>query len=83
MINFVAFGFVMQETIGMGSYGKVKRAYSNELKKDVAVKIITLRKAKPEYVEKFLRERPTFCVVSIILTLSSSTLRFRRRIGFI
>ena len=44
----------MQETIGVGSYGKVKRAYSQELKKDVAIKIITLRKAKPEYIEKFL-----------------------------
>lgn len=53
-MQFAAHGYVLKETLGAGSYGKVRRAFSNELKKEVAIKVILLKKAKPEYVEKFL-----------------------------
>lgn len=40
--------------IGEGSYGKVSVAYSNRHKTRVAIKIISKKKAPPEFVNKFL-----------------------------
>ncbi|ELT98252.1 hypothetical protein CAPTEDRAFT_44950, partial [Capitella teleta] len=46
--------YTIGETIGKGTYGKVKIAYSVQHKQKVAMKIISRRKAPEEYVEKFL-----------------------------
>ncbi|XP_055850885.1 testis-specific serine/threonine-protein kinase 4 [Episyrphus balteatus] len=47
-------GLLIGKIIGCGSYAKVKVAYSEELQKEVAVKIISKLKAPPEYTKKFL-----------------------------
>ncbi|XP_026996966.1 testis-specific serine/threonine-protein kinase 6 [Tachysurus fulvidraco] len=47
-------GYIPDRTLGEGSYGKVKSAYSKELKKKVAIKIIDLKKAPSEVLQKFL-----------------------------
>ena len=41
-------------TIGEGSYAKVKSAYSEDMKKRVAIKIINRRSAPKDFKEKFL-----------------------------
>lgn len=47
-------GYVLGNVLGDGSYGKVKSAYSERLKTNVAVKIINRKKAAPDFLEKFL-----------------------------
>ncbi|XP_026798493.3 testis-specific serine/threonine-protein kinase 6 [Pangasianodon hypophthalmus] len=47
-------GYILDGTLGKGSYGKVKSAYSKELKKKVAIKIIDKTKAPAEFLQKFL-----------------------------
>ncbi|XP_055903975.1 testis-specific serine/threonine-protein kinase 4 [Eupeodes corollae] len=47
-------GLLLGKIIGCGSYAKVKVAFSEELQKEVAVKIISKLKAPPEYTKKFL-----------------------------
>lgn len=47
-------GLILGKIIGSGSYAKVKMAYSEELGREVAVKIISKLKAPPEYTKKFL-----------------------------
>lgn len=47
-------GFKLGEQIGKGSYAKVKKAYSEEHKSMVAVKIISKHKAPEEYISKFV-----------------------------
>lgn len=44
----------MGGNLGEGSYAKVKAAYSDRLKFDVAVKIIDRKKAPPDFLERFL-----------------------------
>ncbi|XP_076141083.1 testis-specific serine/threonine-protein kinase 1-like [Alosa pseudoharengus] len=47
-------GYILGNTLGDGSYGKVKSAYSESLKSNVAVKIINRKKAAADFLEKFL-----------------------------
>eukprot|EP00795_Rhopilema_esculentum_P011387 gene11387-21585_t len=48
------FGYDLYETIGKGAYAKVKRGYSEKLKKDVAIKIVNRKKAPSDIKRKFL-----------------------------
>ncbi|KAG5198982.1 testis-specific serine/threonine-protein kinase 1 [Ovis aries] len=47
-------GYIMGINLGEGSYAKVKSAYSERLKFNVAVKIIDRRRAPTDFLEKFL-----------------------------
>ncbi|KYO25484.1 testis-specific serine/threonine-protein kinase 2-like [Alligator mississippiensis] len=47
-------GYILGTILGEGSYAKVKSAYAEKMKFDVAVKIIDRKKAPPEFLEKFL-----------------------------
>ncbi|XP_061458790.1 testis-specific serine/threonine-protein kinase 1-like [Rhineura floridana] len=47
-------GYAMGANLGEGSYAKVKSAFSERLRFDVAVKIIDRRKAPPDFLERFL-----------------------------
>ncbi|XP_032863960.2 LOW QUALITY PROTEIN: testis-specific serine/threonine-protein kinase 2 [Tyto alba] len=47
-------GYSLSNTLGEGSYGKVKSAYSDRLKCNVAVKIIDKRKTPRDFLERFL-----------------------------
>uniref|UniRef100_A0A673SQS1 non-specific serine/threonine protein kinase n=2 Tax=Suricata suricatta TaxID=37032 RepID=A0A673SQS1_SURSU len=47
-------GYMMGSTLGEGSYAKVKSAYSERLKLNMAVKIIDRRKAPTDFLGKFL-----------------------------
>ncbi|XP_004626974.2 testis-specific serine/threonine-protein kinase 1 [Octodon degus] len=47
-------GYIMGINLGEGSYAKVKSAYSERLKINVAVKIIDRKKAPTDFLEKFL-----------------------------
>ncbi|KAJ7309648.1 hypothetical protein JRQ81_007705 [Phrynocephalus forsythii] len=47
-------GYIMGENLGEGSYAKVKSAFSERLKFNVAVKIIDRKKAPPDFLERFL-----------------------------
>ncbi|XP_060699868.1 testis-specific serine/threonine-protein kinase 1-like [Hemiscyllium ocellatum] len=47
-------GYTLGVNLGEGSYAKVKSAYSDRLKTNVAVKIIDRRKAPADFLEKFL-----------------------------
>ncbi|XP_006902591.1 PREDICTED: testis-specific serine/threonine-protein kinase 1-like [Elephantulus edwardii] len=47
-------GYIMGINLGEGSYAKVKSAYSERLKFNVAVKIIDRKKAPADFLEKFL-----------------------------
>ena len=52
--------------MGEGSYAKVKSAYSERLKFNVAVKIIDRKKAPTDFLEKFLpREIEILCLTMI------------------
>ena len=56
MENFVisTTGYVLGQTIGEGSYAKVRSAYSQHTSGKVALKIINQRKAPKDFREKFL-----------------------------
>ncbi|XP_072136062.1 testis-specific serine/threonine-protein kinase 1-like [Mobula birostris] len=47
-------GYTLGVSLGEGSYAKVKSAYSERLKTNVAVKIIDRKKAPADFLEKFL-----------------------------
>ncbi|XP_009565055.1 testis-specific serine/threonine-protein kinase 2 [Cuculus canorus] len=47
-------GYRLKNTYGKGSYGKVKSAYCNRLKRLVAIKIIDKNKAPQDFLKKFL-----------------------------
>nr|XP_056715525.1 testis-specific serine/threonine-protein kinase 1-like [Euleptes europaea] len=47
-------GYIMGINLGEGSYAKVKSAYSDRLKCNVAVKIIDKNKAPRDFLERFL-----------------------------
>ncbi|KAM6246729.1 testis-specific serine/threonine-protein kinase 2 [Porphyrio hochstetteri] len=47
-------GYRLSNTLGEGSYGKVKCAYCNRLKRNVAIKIIDKKKTPQDFLEKFL-----------------------------
>lgn len=47
-------GYITGSTLGEGSYAKVKSAYSENLNKKVALKIINRRKAPKDFQQKFL-----------------------------
>uniref|UniRef100_A0A2K6GJL1 non-specific serine/threonine protein kinase n=1 Tax=Propithecus coquereli TaxID=379532 RepID=A0A2K6GJL1_PROCO len=47
-------GYIMGTTLGEGSYAKLKSAYSERLKFNVAVKIIDCKKTSTDFLEKFL-----------------------------
>ncbi|KAM8797585.1 testis-specific serine/threonine-protein kinase 1-like [Eudromia elegans] len=47
-------GYNVGVTLGEGSYGKVKAAYCERLKCNVAIKIIDKRKTPQDFLEKFL-----------------------------
>ncbi|NXS11601.1 TSSK2 kinase, partial [Neodrepanis coruscans] len=47
-------GYTLGNTLGEGSYGKVKCAYSHFLKRKVAIKIIDKKKISQNVLEKFL-----------------------------
>ncbi|XP_036295517.1 testis-specific serine/threonine-protein kinase 1-like [Pipistrellus kuhlii] len=47
-------GYIMGINLGEGSFAKVKSAYSERLKFNVAVKIIDRKKAPADFLEKFL-----------------------------
>ena len=58
-------GYILEKTIGSGAYSKVKLAHSVRLSKKVAIKIIEIKKAPKEVLEKFLpREEDTLQVMS-------------------
>ncbi len=58
-------GYVLEKTIGSGAYSKVKLAHSVRLNKKVAIKIIEMKKAPKEVLEKFLpREEETLHTMS-------------------
>ncbi|NXX58870.1 TSSK1 kinase, partial [Scopus umbretta] len=47
-------GYSLSNTLGEGSYGKVKSAYCDRLKRNVAIKIIDKRKTPRDFLERFL-----------------------------
>ncbi|NWH61715.1 TSSK1 kinase, partial [Geococcyx californianus] len=47
-------GYYLKNTLGKGSYGKVKSAYCDRLKCHVAIKIIDKNKAPQDFVKRFL-----------------------------
>uniref|UniRef100_A0A8C3J1W4 non-specific serine/threonine protein kinase n=2 Tax=Scolopacidae TaxID=8917 RepID=A0A8C3J1W4_9CHAR len=47
-------GYSLSKTLGEGSYGKVKSAYCDRLKRNVAIKIIDKRKTPQDFLERFL-----------------------------
>ncbi|KAM6986492.1 testis-specific serine/threonine-protein kinase 1-like [Aplochiton taeniatus] len=47
-------GYTLGISLGEGSYAKVKSAYSERLKTNVAIKIINRKKAPNDFLEKFL-----------------------------
>ena len=47
-------GYISGSTLGEGSYAKVKSAYSENLHRKVALKIINRRKAPKDFQQKFL-----------------------------
>nr|XP_039269066.1 testis-specific serine/threonine-protein kinase 1-like [Styela clava] len=47
-------GYYLRGIIGEGSYSKVRRAYSTQIKDDVAIKIIVRNLAPPVFRDKFL-----------------------------
>uniref|UniRef100_W5NNP1 non-specific serine/threonine protein kinase n=2 Tax=Lepisosteus oculatus TaxID=7918 RepID=W5NNP1_LEPOC len=58
-------GYTLGISLGEGSYAKVKSAYSDRLKTNVAVKIINRRKAPADFLEKFLpREMEILAVLN-------------------
>ncbi|XP_043925722.1 testis-specific serine/threonine-protein kinase 1-like [Protopterus annectens] len=48
-------GYIMGVSVGEGTFGKVKSAYSKKHKANVAVKIIDIKKANDDVTEKFLQ----------------------------
>ncbi|XP_069476043.1 testis-specific serine/threonine-protein kinase 2 isoform X2 [Ambystoma mexicanum] len=58
-------GYTLGINLGEGSYAKVKSAYSDRLKMNVAVKIVDRKKAPADFLEKFLpREMEILSVVN-------------------
>ena len=58
-------GYVLERTIGSGAYSKVKLAHSVRMNRKVAVKIIEVKKAPKEVLEKFLpREEESLRIMS-------------------
>ena len=49
-----AYGYVLGDSVGKGSYAVVKVAFSKKLNRQVAIKIITKKKAPQDYLKKFL-----------------------------
>lgn len=49
-----AYGYVLGDSLGKGSYAVVKVAFSKKLKRQVAIKIIIKKKAPQDYITKFL-----------------------------
>ena len=49
-----AYGYVLGDSLGKGSYAVVRVAFSKKLKRQVAVKIIIKKKAPKDYLTKFL-----------------------------
>lgn len=49
-----AYGYALGDQLGKGSYAVVKAAYSRKHQKQVAIKIVTKRKAPDDYLTKFL-----------------------------
>ena len=49
------YGYILQDEkiLGEGTYSKVKRAYSNALRKDVAIKIVNRRNAPKDFLKRF------------------------------
>jgi len=50
----VAHGYHIMRSLGNGSYATVKLAFSERHQSNVAIKIISKRRAPKDYVEKFL-----------------------------
>ena len=49
-----AHGYRLQRSLGQGSYATVKLAYSERHQTNVAIKIISKRRAPRDYIDKFL-----------------------------
>ena len=49
-----AYGYALGDQLGKGSYAIVKAAYSRKHQKQVAIKIVTKKKAPDDYLTKFL-----------------------------
>ncbi|KAJ7328127.1 hypothetical protein OS493_025531 [Desmophyllum pertusum] len=49
-----AYGYVLGDSLGKGSYAVVKVAFSKKLKRQVAIKIVMKKKAPQDYITKFL-----------------------------
>ncbi|NXO05577.1 TSSK1 kinase, partial [Rhinopomastus cyanomelas] len=47
-------GYILGDTLGEGTYGKVKSAYSNHMTCNVAIKIINKKKISRDFLERFL-----------------------------
>ncbi|NXU48909.1 TSSK1 kinase, partial [Turnix velox] len=47
-------GYTLNNTLGEGSYGKVKSAYSERHKRNVAIKIIDKKRTPQDFLQKFL-----------------------------
>jgi len=50
----VAHGYRILRSLGHGSYATVKLAYSERHQTNVAIKIVSKRRAPKDYIEKFL-----------------------------
>ncbi|XP_068430872.1 testis-specific serine/threonine-protein kinase 6 [Clinocottus analis] len=49
-----SYGYTFKSTLGEGTFGKVVSAYSAQLRKRIAIKVIDKKKLNPGYLEKFL-----------------------------
>ena len=74
--SLASLGYVFGETIGEGEASKVKKAYSKQHKKHVAIKIIQKRKLSTDVIRKFVWREISILqrtdhpgIVSIITTL--------------
>ncbi|NXW64094.1 TSSK1 kinase, partial [Eurystomus gularis] len=47
-------GYILNNTLGEGSYGKVKSAYCNRLKCKIAIKIIDKKRTPQDFLQNFL-----------------------------
>ena len=65
----VAHGYRIVRSLGHGSYATVKLAFSERHQNNVAIKIISKRRAPKDYIEKFLPRE-----IAIVKTLKHQNL---------
>ena len=57
-------GYRLLKTIGSGSFGKVKKAYSKKHRREVAIKIVSPLATKEEFRDRFLQREKQFSYVA-------------------